>query len=142
MEKIVAPCGIDCFNCEMYEKNVTEEFQARFAERFKVPKERISCAGCIGSNQCLLLDLQGKKCSTLECVKKKGIQYCFECDTFPCEYLMPVADGAQRVPHNMKVYNLCRMKLLGVEQWTEEVGKIRHAYFNKTFGIGEGGSNP
>lgn len=20
--KIIAPCGIDCFNCEMYEKNV------------------------------------------------------------------------------------------------------------------------
>lgn len=72
-KKIVAPCGIDCFNCELYEKNVTEEFRDRIHEYRGIPKELISCKGCADGNQCLFLDLVGKKCKTLECIKEKGV---------------------------------------------------------------------
>jgi hypothetical protein len=140
MKRIVAPCGIDCFNCEMFEENVTEQFQTYLSEKTKVPKELITCKGCTDGNLCLLLKLRGKSCKTLDCVREKGVNYCFECDTFPCENLMPVADGAGKYPHNMKVYNLCRMQRIGIDAWAEEVGDIRKAYFGKKFEIGEGGS--
>lgn len=140
-EKVVAPCGIDCFNCEIYETNVTDAYQERFSKMFNVPKEKISCKGCIGGSKCLFLELQGKTCKTLDCINEKGHQLCNECSEFPCANLMPIADGADRYPHNMKVYNLCRMKTVGVEAWCEEVAGIRHAYFNKKMVIGEGGSN-
>ncbi|MCP3686197.1 MAG: hypothetical protein GY861_26420, partial [bacterium] len=29
-----------------------------------------------------------------------------DCDDFPCHFLAPVADGASKYPHNMKLYNL------------------------------------
>lgn len=138
--KIIAPCGIDCFNCEMFEKNLTEEFQERMAELFKVSKERIICKGCINGNQCLVLDLQGQKCQTLECVNKNGVDYCFECNQFPCENLMPIADRAATHPHNMKLYNLCMMKKLGINGWLEIADDIRHTYFNQKMRIGKGGS--
>lgn len=138
--KIVAPCGIDCFNCEMYEKNVTEVFQERLAEMFKVSKEQISCKGCKDGNQCLLLDLQGEKCKTLECVNEKGVDYCFMCSDFPCEKLMPMADRASTHPHNFKLYNLCMMKKLGVEAWLDMADEVRYKYFNQKMSIGRGGS--
>jgi hypothetical protein len=139
-EKIVAPCGIDCFNCEMFEDNVTKEFQTRLSAMMKIPKEAIRCKGCIDGNICLFLKIQGKSCKTVDCVKKKGVDYCFECDTFPCEYLMPLANGADKFPHNMKLYNLCLMKRIGVDAWSEKAADIRKTYFKKEIVIGEGGS--
>lgn len=140
MKKIVAPCGIDCFNCELYEENLNEEFITGLSERIKVPKELLTCKGCSEGNICTLLKLRGKNCKTLDCVKEKGVNYCFECDTFPCEYLMPLADGAEKFPQNIKLYNLCRMKRIGIDAWMEEVGDIRKTYFTKKIVIGEGGS--
>lgn len=138
--KIVAPCGIDCFNCEMYEKNVTDAFQTRLAGSLNVAKEEITCKGCIDGNQCLLLDLRGETCKTLSCVKEKGVNYCFECDNFPCENLMPIADKASIYPQNFKLYNLCMMKKLGVQGWLEIADDIRHTYYHQTMRIGMGGS--
>lgn len=139
-EKIVAPCGIDCFNCEMYEDNVTDEFQTRLSEITKIPKEKITCKGCTEGNICLLLEMQGKSCKTLDCVKQKGVDYCFNCSDFPCKYLMPLADGAGKFPQNIKVYNLCLMKKIGIDNWIEQAADIRHTYFTKKIAIGEGGS--
>ena len=139
-EKIVAPCGIDCFNCELFEDNVTDEFQERLSNNTKIPKERIMCRGCTGSNICLLIELAGKTCKTKNCVQEKGLDYCFQCDTFPCEYLMPLADGSDKFPQNLKVYNLCLMKRLGIDAYIEQASNIRETYFNKKIVIGEGGS--
>lgn len=139
-QKIVAPCGIDCFNCELFEDNVTEEMQIRFAALKNVPKEEISCKGCTGGNLCLLLKLDGKTCKTLDCVNEKGVDFCFNCDSFPCENLMPLANGADKFPHNLKMYNLCMMKRIGVDAWCEKVADIRKIYFGKGIVIGEGGS--
>ena len=137
--KVVAPCGLDCFNCEFFEDNVTEELQAKMSQITKLPKEIISCKGCSEGNVCLFLKIQGKSCKTLECIKEKGVNYCYECDNFPCDYLMPLADGAANNLHNIKLYNLCRMKKIGIDAWIDEVNVTREKYFNKKFIIGEGG---
>jgi len=42
---------------------------------------------------------------------------CFECGDFPCDYLHPYADMAQIKPHNLKVFNLCLIKRMGLEKW-------------------------
>lgn len=139
-EKIVAPCGIDCFNCEMYAENVTPEFQERLSGTTKIPAEKITCAGCTDGNICLLLKMQGKSCKTLDCVKQKGVDYCFNCTDFPCLYLMPLADGAGKFPQNIKLYNLCQIKKIGLDNWVLQAAEIRHTYFNKKIAIGEGGS--
>lgn len=103
-------------------------------------REKITCKGCTDGNICLFLKMQGKSCKTLDCVKEKDVDYCFECDTFPCENLMPLADGANKYPHNMKMYNLCMMKRIGVDAWSDIAGDIRKTYFTKNIVIGEGGS--
>ncbi len=137
--QIVSPCGIDCFNCEVYKENVTDELQTRVSASTNVPKHLITCEGCIDGNICVFLKLRGQSCKTLNCAESKGVRYCYECNDFPCSHLMPLADGANRFPQNIKLYNLCLMKKLGIEEWKKQAASIRKIYFTKPIAIGEGG---
>jgi len=78
------------------------------------------------------------KCETLECVKSKNLDFCYECSEFPCSKLQPLAEGADRYPHNLKVYNLITIKNKGIEKWASETVKIRDLYFRGKFMIGAG----
>ncbi len=77
-------------------------------------------------------------CETLDCVKEKGHNLCSECSDFPCKLLAPLAEGAAMYPHNMKVYNLCRIQKYGIEKWIEESSEIRTKYFKHKFVVGKG----
>ena len=133
-----APCGLDCFNCSAHEANITPEYRARVAEFFGVKPEETGCkGGCRGvKGNCLWT--RGR-CATYACAERKGVEYCFECNEFPCGRLAPSKDSAlQDYPHNFKLFNLSRMKAVGVEKWIEnEADGIRDMYFNGRFVVGD-----
>ena len=135
---LTAPCGLDCFYCEIYESNLTGDLAALIHEKIGVPMEAIPCRGCRQQDgQHFHLPAQG--CATLNCVKAKGVAFCFDCNAFPCPFLAPTADGAAKYPHNMKIYNLCRIKAVGLEYWIEqEAAEVRHKYFTGKFAVGKG----
>jgi hypothetical protein len=135
IRKLTAPCGLDCFNCEAHESNVTEEMRKVLSGAFDLAFADAHCKGC--------REQKGEKlgfpmCETYKCAKKKGAVFCHECDEFPCQKLQPVKDGADRFPHNMKLYNLCRMKAVGLEEWAKEAPDIRKRYYFGKFVIGKG----
>ena len=133
--ELTAPCGLDCFNCSAYLENITEEYKQHASEFLKIPIEETICKGC--------RDEKGKckwangQCDTWDCIEKKGLNYCYECEDFPCKLLMPTLKGAD-YPHNMKVYNLCRMKFFGIDNWIEESADIRIRYYEGKFVVGKG----
>ena len=134
---LTAPCGLDCFNCEIYEENLTSDFAQLIHDKLGIPKHEIPCKGCRqqdGNHY----HLPPEGCATLDCAKAKGVDFCCNCDDFPCPLLAPIADNAARFPHNMKVYNLCRIKKVGLERWIEEAAQIRKRYFTDTFIVGKG----
>ena len=136
---LTAPCGLDCFNCELYEDNITEKMTELIHHtKMGIPKEEIACKGCRqqdGKHWHLL----SAGCATLDCVKAKGVELCSDCIDFPCAFLAPTADQAAKYPHNMKVFNLCRIKKAGLERWIEEeAGTIRKKYFTGKFAVGKG----
>lgn len=133
IRKLSAPCGLDCFNCELYEENITEATKELVAEMTGKEVDSISCEGC-RVNGCSV----NPSCATLECVNEKKVEFCFECTEFPCEKLAPSKDGADIYPHNMKVYNLCRMEKLGIDAWAKEADKIRQLYYKGKFIVGRG----
>lgn len=133
---LTAPCGLDCFNCEIYEENLTDEFSELIHKKIGVSEEKIPYKGCRVQDGKHYHLLEG--CATLNCIKDKGLELCCDCKEFPCVLLAPMADGAYIYPHNMKVYNLCRIKTIGIERWIEEAGKIRKKYFTGKFVIGKG----
>jgi len=133
---LTAPCGLDCFNCEIYEGNITEDMKKRFAEKIHKDPEDVACKGCRQEKGCRHL---GLPCETLRCIEGKGLEFCFECEEFPCVRLQPAREGADRFPHNFKVFNLCRMKSAGVEQWADKEAKlIRQRYYAGKFIPGKG----
>ena len=135
---LTAPCGLDCFNCEIFEKNLTAEFAGWIHEKTGAALDDIPCKGCRQQNG-QHYHLPQKGCATLNCVKAKGVEFCCDCQDFPCLLLAPLAEKADVYPHNMKVYNLCRIKNIGLERWIEEeAGQIRRKYFKGAFVIGRG----
>jgi len=137
-KNFTAPCGLDCFNCDIYEGNLTSDLAEMIHIKLKVPKEEIACKGCRQQDG-KHFHLPPEGCATLDCVKAKGVELCCDCDDFPCALLAPIADQAVRYPHNMKVFNLCRIKKIGLERWIEEeAGQIRKKYFSGKFVVGKG----
>jgi hypothetical protein len=135
---LTAPCGLDCFNCELYSDNVTDELTELVHKKMGIPKEEIACSGCRQQDG-KHFHLPASGCATLDCVKAKGVALCCDCQDFPCAFLAPTADQAARYPHNMKLYNLCRIKKIGLENWiNNEAGPIRRKYFTGKFIVGKG----
>lgn len=70
-EIMFAPCGMNCMVC----------YKHCYTKKNKNP--------CLG---CLVNDEMGKpehcrKCKIKDCVREKGITYCFECSQFPCNFI-------------------------------------------------------
>ncbi len=136
MKAVTAPCGLDCFNCPVFEENITQEMKTQMAAQLHMEADKVPCKGCRAQKGCRL---HYTGCATLDCVTAKGVEFCFECDEFPCPKLQPAVDGAQYYPHNMKVYHLCRIKAVGVAQWAAaEAAGIRERYYKGKFVPGAG----
>ena len=71
--KLIAPCGMDCGICSHY-----LAYSHYFPKRKGVPQ----CIGCRQSNK--VCAFMKRDCNLL---KKNIIDFCFECDTFPCDNL-------------------------------------------------------
>jgi hypothetical protein len=140
LKALTAVCGIDCFNCEFFHTNVDGFFAnlppdrtAAFAAR-GMTLEKVRCQGCRISG-CTAIE---GTCETLACANERKVEFCFECKDFPCSRLQPLVQNADRVPHNLKVYNLCAIKNRGIEAWAAETAEIRKRYFAGSFKIGAG----
>lgn len=139
VQELTAPCGLACFACAYYKDNITEELTQAAAAMTGLDATEVPCDGCRSERGCSWeVNLTGGAgCKTRKCVQEKGLHNCSECDEFPCENLMPVAEMADKVPHNTKLYNLSRIKLLGLEAWGEEGALIAQKYFKGKFTYGQ-----
>ncbi|MFN8256462.1 MAG: DUF3795 domain-containing protein [Bacteroidales bacterium] len=123
---LTAPCGKDCFNCPLYIGEENKENREKFLASRNIPPDKYKCKGCRAQNgHCEGLTILGinPECKTFNCVKEKNVEFCYECGDFPCFRLQPVADRAERVPHALKIFNLCMIKKEGIENWAREHSK-------------------
>ena len=135
---LTAPCGLACFTCDIFEDNLTEALADQIQAKLGVPRDKIACRGCRQEDG-KHFHLPAEGCATLDCVKARGVALCCDCSDFPCLHLAPLADRAGQYPHNMKLYNLCRIRKVGLEQWIAgEAGAIRQGYFKGRFVVGKG----
>ena len=134
---MTAPCGIPCFECVAYKAKSNETIKKRISETLGLDYSRSDCEGCrnrkgVGflsdknnifpEGKCLLMNKKGE-CLIYLCVEKKLIHNCSECNDFPCDKLQPLADRANRIPHNLKVYNLSLIKKIGLEKMGKRKGR-------------------
>jgi hypothetical protein len=137
---MTAPCGLDCFNCHFFLANEDQEAREKveaLSKQLSIPVEIMLCRGCRNHRGKIPLQqhIFGKshRCAAYECSQKKhGVDFCGECEEFPCDYLHPYADKADILPHNTKVFNLCLINRLGLDKWAEtKAAKVRETYFTK-----------
>jgi len=96
--EMLAVCGLDCGGCDIFQATSHLEIAQKIVDWFKkernedVKLEDIHCLGCKGdrtkhwSADCWIL-----KC----CVDEKGLEFCCECDMFPCEKLVQWSKGSK-----------------------------------------------
>jgi hypothetical protein len=89
--KMIAACGIICNLCDMRHAPNDPELAKEIADWFKkelnkeVKPEDIKCSWCKGDRG----EHWSPDCWILQCcVDKKGLEFCYECDEFPCEKLI------------------------------------------------------
>ena len=141
--RMTAPCGLDCFNCHFYlayEDQTAMETVQEISEKYKMPVDTLLCKGCRAHDGRIPLHVKAfgedHRCAAYECSKEKGHGFCCDCQDFPCQNLHPYADMATELPHNFKVYNLCLIKRMGLEEWAEtEAAQVRQTYFTKPWSL-------
>jgi hypothetical protein len=138
----LGPCGLSCEKCFSY-VNGNIKFHSmelakflgsfdRYAERFvtmldepvfeKYPdfKEmldyftKVECLGC-RQEECKLF----KNCNVKECSKNMRVDFCFECDKFPCN---ETGFDEHLRKRWLNINN--RMKEIGIENYYEEIKEL------------------
>ena len=133
---MTAPCGLDCFNCPMYLANENENLRSIISRKTDIPYELVICKGCRNENGIIPFLKMIEPCNVFQCIEKKEIKFCCDCSDFPCDHLHPYADKADKVPHNIKVFNLCLIKKMGLESWAKDKAKkVKETYFKGKFRI-------
>ncbi|MFX1379279.1 MAG: DUF3795 domain-containing protein [Promethearchaeota archaeon] len=101
-----APCGIFCKRCPGVESFGCKGCRAQEGQIHKFPV-----------------------CKTYKCVTRKGFEFCYECNEFPCEMLQPIVKFEIFEPHNSKVYNLVMIQKYGLEEWNKICDEKSNLYY-------------
>jgi hypothetical protein len=105
-EKIIAVCGLICSDCKIYNAQKNPEIAKELVEYFKgkwenVITEDFHCNGCIDKGDCWSEECWIRDC----CVDKYKLDYCYECEEFPCKKLKERAgedEGYENALNNLK----------------------------------------
>lgn len=93
-------CGLNCGLCPRHHTGGTSR-----------------CPGCAGAG----FSQKHPACGVLSCCQRRGLDYCFECDLFPCKRF----DGADRydsfISHQNQLADLERARAMGMEACAAEL---------------------
>lgn len=113
-EKLIAPCGMNCGICDRY-----LAYSHQLPKKSKKSRKIVYCIGCRPRD---------KNCSFIKkkCVNGKiyKIDFCFECEIFPCENLKIIAKKGKETLNYDLVENLYLIQEKGISRFIENQEKI------------------
>jgi len=134
--KVLAPCGLNCHKCFAFKDGEIKKTSRKLKElmgNFDIYAQRFSkflpvfrnypyfkellfylCEGECKS--CREGTCEHPNCGVIECYKEKGVDFCFQCDEFPCNRTNFDEHLKQRWIKMNK-----RMQEVGVEVYYQEV---------------------
>jgi hypothetical protein len=119
-----------------YLASTNDTFKKQLSEKLGFESEKVVCGGCRNiEGNCQVLKNYGfsGNCKIYHCAKDHHVEFCNNCTEFPCDLLHPLADRADKFPHNLKVFNLCMIKKMGLENWAKNQSKRSwDRYYNDT----------
>jgi hypothetical protein len=105
---LIAPCGLDCAQCDAYKMTQTNaleaqaELLAKWRIEYNAPDMTIAAVTCDG---CLAGERHGGYCSACPiraCALEKGLTSCAECDQYACEKLQGFFQMAPHAKENLE----------------------------------------
>jgi hypothetical protein len=128
---VISVCGLNCAKCDIYEAgHGNEKVRNEILEWFKKERnetlkpKQITCEGCRGP----LNAHWSSDCKMLLCSKNKEIDYCFQCEDFPCSIVNKFAsDGTSH--HKRTIENAKKMKEMGLDAWIAEQKRKEQCLF-------------
>jgi len=106
-------CGLYCGACDVLVANQNAAVEA-LARAWNREPEQLRCHGCKSAvNAVYCVD-----CDIKSCAEGKGIEYCFECATYPCSRLVAFRND-DHPHHSIVLQNLGLIQSRGVEWWLE-----------------------
>lgn len=105
-------CGLFCESCPLYVGTMYEPETLKFlVNRFGKSVDDLRCRGCrseVNSFYCA-------DCTIRKCVKGKGLNFCSECDDYPCEFLKEFQIA---MPHRAELFqSLDILRKSGYAAW-------------------------
>jgi hypothetical protein len=119
---LVGRCGLYCGACGIHRAYKDNgEFLKRLAENFHCPPEKVRCEGCMA----LTPECWGNDCKIVQCLRGKGLEFCYQCGNYEkdsCETFGKLAQRYAKVGVNVRA-NLERIKKGETEKWLSESEK-------------------
>ncbi len=118
-KKKASVCGLFCSACRVYlADQMPEESRKKLAEQFGISVEKFGCDGCRSDN----VFIYCQTCEFTSCAKVKGVEFCGECDEYPCSTLV---DFQKQYPHRLELWNnLEKIQKDGWESWYNEMSEF------------------
>lgn len=98
-KELIGPCGLYCGVCAVFiadrdnntklKEKLVELYKGKRPEKGKLPgsenltADDIHCKGCMSDDVFLFC----KICDIRNCVIKKGYEGCYQCNSWPCDYI-------------------------------------------------------
>jgi hypothetical protein len=117
---VAAVCGLYCPACTAYIA-AREEPQrlSVLAARMGRTVDDVACEGCRSDKRSFFCR---ELCTMKPCAEKKGVDFCSECDEYPCESLKTFQAAA---PHRRELWSsLERIKEKGHESWSRDMAAL------------------
>jgi len=115
-KKMAAVCGLYCEACSWFISTAEDPERLKsLAVQRNWSEEESKCYGCRSGKR---LPYCGK-CKMSACTAERGIDFCSECDDYPCNELKLFQSA---MPHRIELWaNLERIKSVGYKQWLKEI---------------------
>lgn len=111
-----AYCGLYCGACEIINAE-SEQDKKRVAKMWNSTPEQVNCRGCKTDT----LYIHCGNCKIRTCAREKEVEFCIECDDYPCSIYEGGKGIIEQLPHlKATVVNQKYIKDNGLERWLED----------------------
>ncbi len=97
---LFSACGLNCGLCPRYPTVGSSK-----------------CPGCSGEG----FSAKHPPCGVLSCSQRKGIEYCFQCDEYPCKKYDGADCSDSFITHKNQFYDIEKAKKIGLEAYSAEL---------------------
>ncbi|MDL2229080.1 DUF3795 domain-containing protein [Treponema sp. OttesenSCG-928-L16] len=93
-------CGLNCGLCPRYQMDGISK-----------------CPGCSGEN----FLTKHPACGVLSCSQRKGLEYCYQCDEYPCKKYDGAGQSDSFITHLHQFKDMEKAKELGIDSYRNEL---------------------